>query len=42
MRRGIGWVDDHLLASAKLSGCGLWFLDRRLAVNAREQGVMEG
>ena len=33
---GIGWVDVHLLASAKLSGCGLWLLDRRLAVNARE------
>jgi hypothetical protein len=42
MGRGIGWVDVHLLASAKLSGCGLWLLDRRLAVNAREQGVMEG
>ena len=36
MGRGIGWVDVHLLASAKLSGCGLWLLDRRLAVNARE------
>lgn len=42
MGRGIGWVDVHLLASAKLSGCGLWLLDHRLAVNAREQGVMEG
>jgi hypothetical protein len=42
MGRGIGWVDVHLLASAKLSGFGLWLLDRRLAFNAREQGVMEG
>jgi predicted nucleic acid-binding protein len=40
MGRGIGWVDVHLLASAKLSGCHLWTLDRRLAVIAREQGVM--
>jgi predicted nucleic acid-binding protein len=37
---GIGWVDVHLLASAKLSGCALWTLVRRLAVVAREQGVM--
>lgn len=28
--RGIGWVDAHLLASARLSGSVLWTLDRRL------------
>jgi predicted nucleic acid-binding protein len=42
MGRGIGWVDVHLLASAKLSGCALWTLDRKLAVIAREQGMMGG
>jgi predicted nucleic acid-binding protein len=29
--RGLGWVDVHLLASALLSGCTLWTLDRKLA-----------
>ena len=29
--RGIGWVDAHLLASARLGGIGLWALDARLA-----------
>jgi predicted nucleic acid-binding protein len=32
--RGIGWVDAHLLASALLSRCRLWTLDRRLALAA--------
>ena len=27
---GIGWVGVHLLASALLSSCALWTLDRRL------------
>src|SRR5580693_7929664 len=27
---GIGWIDAHLLASALLSGCRLWTLDRQL------------
>jgi predicted nucleic acid-binding protein len=27
---GIGWVDSHLIASALLSSCRLWTLDRRL------------
>ena len=31
MGRGIGYVDAHLLASARLSGCPLWTHDRRLA-----------
>lgn len=28
--RGLGWVDAHLLASALISQCGLWTLDRPL------------
>jgi predicted nucleic acid-binding protein len=34
MGRGIGWVDAHLLASARLSRQQLWTLDRRLAAVA--------
>lgn len=37
--RGIGYVDAHLLASARLSHCRLWTQDRRLAAVALEQGV---
>ena len=37
--RGIGWVDLHLVASAKLSGAALWTRDKRLAQVARELGV---
>jgi predicted nucleic acid-binding protein len=34
--KGLGWVDAHLLASARLTGCRLWTLDRSLrdAANA--------
>jgi predicted nucleic acid-binding protein len=28
--RGLGWVDANLLASALLSGCTLWTLDKTL------------
>ena len=28
--RGLGWVDAHLLASARLTGCKLWTLDSPL------------
>lgn len=35
---GIGWVDAHLLASALITPCRLWTLDRRLA----EAGVRLG
>jgi predicted nucleic acid-binding protein len=28
--RGIGWLDAHLLASARISGVRLWTLDRAL------------
>lgn len=29
--RGLGWVDVHLLASALLSHCRFWSLDKRLS-----------
>lgn len=28
--RGLGWIDVHLIASALISRCGLWTLDRPL------------
>ncbi len=34
--RGLGWIDMHLLASALLSDCGLWTLDKKLSEAARE------
>jgi predicted nucleic acid-binding protein len=40
--RGIGYVDAHLLASARLSHCRLWTQDRRLAAVAQEQGLGVG
>jgi len=40
--RGIGWVDAHLLASARLGGIGLWTLDARLAAAARALHVPAG
>ncbi|HLI30017.1 MAG TPA: PIN domain-containing protein [Terriglobia bacterium] len=36
---GIGWIDGHLLASALLSACRLWTLDRRLLRAAATAGV---
>lgn len=33
---GIGWVDAHLLASARLAGVPIWTLDKPLAAAARE------
>ncbi len=36
---GLGWVDVHLLASALLSHCGFWTLDKRLAGAAAEFGL---
>ena len=39
MGRGIGYLDAHLLASARLSHCRLWTQDRRLAAVALEQGL---
>jgi predicted nucleic acid-binding protein len=37
--RGVGWVDAHLIASARLDHIRLWTLDRRLATLARSLGV---
>ena len=36
---GVGWVDAHLLASARLSGAGIWTFDRRLASVAERCAV---
>ena len=33
--RGLGWIDVHLLAAARLAGLRLWSLDRRLVAAAR-------
>lgn len=38
-RRGIGWVDAHLLASALTASALLWSLDAALARIAHELGV---
>ncbi len=37
--RGLGWVDVHLLASALLSDCRFWTLDKRLSTAAAKLGV---
>jgi len=37
--RGLGWVDVHLLASALLSNCRLWTLDKKLGRAAAELGL---
>jgi predicted nucleic acid-binding protein len=37
--RGLGWVDAHLLASALISHCRLWTLDKRLGAAASEFGL---
>jgi hypothetical protein len=34
MGRGLGWVDVHLLASAKLAKVPFWTLDKRLSAVA--------
>jgi predicted nucleic acid-binding protein len=39
MRRGLGWVDAHLLASALTSAAALWSLDARLSAAAADLGV---
>lgn len=38
--RGIGWIDAHLLASARLSAAALWTFDGRLAKAASTLGVV--
>jgi len=37
--RGLGWVDMHLLASALLSHCAFWTLDKKLGEAAAELGL---
>jgi len=37
--RGIGYVDAHLLAAARLTGGKLWTRDRRLQMVAAELGL---
>jgi len=37
--KGIGWIDAHLLASARLTGCRFWTLDLRLSEMAHRLGV---
>ena len=38
-RRGVGWVDVHLLASALTSAAALWTADARLSSAAAALGV---
>jgi predicted nucleic acid-binding protein len=38
-RRGIGWVDAHLLASALTSSAALWSTDTDLSAAAADLGV---
>ena len=37
--RGLGWVDVHLLASARLSQCALWTMDKSLALAVTRLGI---
>jgi predicted nucleic acid-binding protein len=37
--RGLGWIDAHLLASALISHCRLWTLDKQLKAAASELGL---
>ena len=39
MRRGIGWVDAHLIASALVSSAHLWTVDAALAAVASDVKV---
>lgn len=39
MGKGLGYIDTHLLASARLTGAGLWTLDKRLNEAAIILGV---
>ncbi len=42
MGRGLGYIDVHLLASAKLSGIPLWTLDRSLKTAASRLNLAYG
>ena len=37
--KGLGWVDTNLLASAQLTGCGLWTAATRLQKTATMLGI---
>ena len=37
--RGLGWIDAHLLASALLSNCRFWTLDKGLEQAATKLGL---
>ncbi len=37
--KGIGWIDAHLLATALISNCRLWSLDRSLALASNALGI---
>src|SRR4051812_40132187 len=37
--RGLGWIDVHLLASARLASVPFWTIDKRLAAAARTLAV---
>ena len=39
MGKGLGYIDMHLLASARLTGVALWTLDKRLNEAAKKLGV---
>jgi predicted nucleic acid-binding protein len=39
---GLGWVDVHLLAAARLAGTSLWTRDRRLLTAAQRLGLVHG
>jgi predicted nucleic acid-binding protein len=39
MAKGLGYIDIHLLASARLTGVSLWTLDKRLHEVAKKLGV---
>jgi predicted nucleic acid-binding protein len=36
---GLGWIDLHLMAAARIAGCRLWTFDKRLAKAADEMGI---
>ena len=36
---GLGWIDLHLLASALLTGCGIWTQKRKLKAAAKRVGI---
>ena len=39
MGKGLGYIDIHLLASARLTGVPLWTLDKKLNEKAKKLGL---